>query len=499
MAARPASRRAPARTRSCSSCGCRPTTTRRSACRCRSSGRRGDDVFAFVRAGDPRRRPRARPRRAAAAPRRRRGSSSTRSEPFAVELDAETVSYFLRDLMPRLEELDVPVAAAVGVAARADAAAANLTARSEPFAQTRAGCSRPSVLASFDWRLAVGDTELTDEELRALAAAKEPVVQVDGRWHALRARRGRSARCASSSGAAGRRLVELVRAVSGLETDEAGLELGDGARSTRSLDELLAGEDARFRPRGTPAAMRHDLFPFQERGHGWLRLLGDLGIGGDPRRRHGARQDGAGDRDARLRARGGRGGGVRADARRLPDERRAAVGGGDRSASRRRCACICITAATGSRTRSCTARRTRSTSSSRRTTSRRATSRRSPTVDWDRLLLDEAQDVKNPPTKRARALRPLQARRRVAMTGTPIENRLERAVGDHGHRQPRPARLARVVRADVRAADRGREATRRRSSGCGRWCGRSSCGGRRTSPRSSSSCRRSRSRRTTAG
>jgi SNF2 family DNA or RNA helicase len=45
-------------------------------------------------------------------------------------------------------------------------------------------------------------------------------------------------------------------------------------------------------------------------------------------------------------------------------------------------------------------------------------------VDWDRLLLDEAQDIKNPATKRARALRRVRARRRVAMTGTPIENRL---------------------------------------------------------------------------
>jgi SNF2 family DNA or RNA helicase len=45
-------------------------------------------------------------------------------------------------------------------------------------------------------------------------------------------------------------------------------------------------------------------------------------------------------------------------------------------------------------------------------------------IEWDRLLLDEAQDVKNPQTKRARTLRRLRARRRMAMTGTPIENRL---------------------------------------------------------------------------
>jgi len=45
-------------------------------------------------------------------------------------------------------------------------------------------------------------------------------------------------------------------------------------------------------------------------------------------------------------------------------------------------------------------------------------------IAWDRLLLDEAQDVKNPATKRARTLRRLPARRKLAMTGTPIENRL---------------------------------------------------------------------------
>ena len=36
---------------------------------------------------------------------------------------------------------------------------------------------------------------------------------------------------------------------------------------------------ARFRSLPTPRAMRFELFPFQERGHGWLRLLGDLGVG----------------------------------------------------------------------------------------------------------------------------------------------------------------------------------------------------------------------------
>ncbi|MHC4218752.1 MAG: DEAD/DEAH box helicase [Planctomycetota bacterium] len=45
-------------------------------------------------------------------------------------------------------------------------------------------------------------------------------------------------------------------------------------------------------------------------------------------------------------------------------------------------------------------------------------------VPWRRVVLDEAQYIKNPPTRQASAIRQLRAERRVALTGTPIENRL---------------------------------------------------------------------------
>ena len=170
-----------------------------------------------------------------------------------------------------------------------------------------------------------------------------------------------------------------------------------------SLGQLLAGgDDRRFNPLGTPAAMTHPLFPFQERGHGWLRLLGDLGIGAiladdmglgktvqaiamlaSEREQYGARR-------------------IRPHARRLPDERHAPVGPRGRAF--------------------------RSFASGPRPPRRRAADRHRAArvarpsdvvitsydiatrdvdalaaVAWDRLLLDEAQDVKNPATKRARA------------------------------------------------------------------------------------------------
>jgi len=44
--------------------------------------------------------------------------------------------------------------------------------------------------------------------------------------------------------------------------------------------------------------------------------------------------------------------------------------------------------------------------------------------DWDMLILDEAQSIKNPGTRQTRAAKAVPARFRLALTGTPLENRL---------------------------------------------------------------------------
>ena len=260
-------------------------------------------------------------------------------------------------------------------------------------------------------------------ELAELAAAKEPLIRVRGRWHALRhsdverALRFLERRREGS-------VVDLVRAVSGIELEDIGLELGevtldDAARRAarrRRRPALRAARDAR---RDDPAALP---LPGAR-----ARVAADARRPRhrrDPRRRHGAREDGAGDRDAPLRAAAVRARRVRADARRLPDERGAAVGPRDgpvRTVTARPCP-----------PRRRAARRRELAEVARASdlviTSYDIATRDIDvlaTVRWDRLLLDEAQDVKNPATKRARALRRLDARRRLAMTGTPIENRLD--------------------------------------------------------------------------
>ena len=232
-------------------------------------------------------------------------------------------------------------------------------------------------------------------------------------------------RCASSrSGARGAGIVELVRAVSGLETDEAGLELGE-VTLDEMLDDLLhGGEDRHFHPLPTPTAMTYPLFPFQERGHGWLRMLGDLRLGGI------------------LADDMGLGKTVQAIAMLLSEREEA---GADAfgptlvvcpmSVARQWVAEIEKFAPSlrvhlhhGSERLSGAVARRGARESDVVVTSYDIATRDVEdlcTVAWDRLLLDEAQDVKNPATKRARALRLLPARRRLAMTGTPIENRLQ--------------------------------------------------------------------------
>lgn len=46
------------------------------------------------------------------------------------------------------------------------------------------------------------------------------------------------------------------------------------------------------------------------------------------------------------------------------------------------------------------------------------------TVEWSDLILDEAQNIKNPSAKQSQAVRRFHARNRVALTGTPVENHL---------------------------------------------------------------------------
>jgi SNF2-related domain/SNF2 Helicase protein/Helicase conserved C-terminal domain len=379
-----------------------------------------DDVFAFLRDGDPRR-DLIRQLTELDPVLAEIGIDFDAAEPDEATLDPETVRLFLRNALPALEERGIPVllpAAWVRSPARVKV---NLTASSQP-ARRASGFLSPTELARFDWRLAVGDVVLTDDELAELAAAKEPFIRVAGKWHALRRSDVERALRFLDRRRAGAGIVDLVRAVSGLETDEAGVELGEVTLDA-PLASLLEDGEQRFRSRPTPAAMQFELFPFQERGHGWLRMLGDLGVG------------------AILADDMGLGKTVQAIA--MIASEREDFGRDALGPTLVVCPMSVVKQWGAEIARFAPSLRVHLHHGTGRFTGAELTqaahnhdvvvtsydiaTRDIDTlalVTWDRLLLDEAQDVKNPATKRARALRRLPARRKVAMTGTPIENRL---------------------------------------------------------------------------
>src|SRR5690606_22451534 len=45
-------------------------------------------------------------------------------------------------------------------------------------------------------------------------------------------------------------------------------------------------------------------------------------------------------------------------------------------------------------------------------------------IEWSSISIDEAQNIKNAQTKQSRAVRKLKGKHHIALTGTPMENRL---------------------------------------------------------------------------
>jgi hypothetical protein len=339
-------------------------------------------------------------------------------EPSETELDAEDASFFLRNLRPQLEERGIPVALPHAWLQAPTRIRADLTAR---MGERTSGLLSPSAIAQFDWKLAVGDVGLDADELKALAAQQNPVVQSGGRWHALRREDVARALKFLERRSSGGGMVDLVRATSGLDTDDYGLEFGEV-----TLDEKLSGlldGDAKFKPLATPTEMKFDLFAFQERGHGWLRMLGDLGIGGV------------------LADDMGLGKTVQAIAMLLSE--REQFGRDALGPTLVVCPMSVARQWVAEVVRFAPSLRVHLHHGSDRLANEELLKKLGEVdlvvtsydiatrdvewlqlVQWDRLLLDEAQDVKNPQTRRARSLRLIPAKRRVAMTGTPIENHL---------------------------------------------------------------------------
>ncbi|WP_443217788.1 DEAD/DEAH box helicase [Saccharothrix sp. CCNWYY140] len=268
-------------------------------------------------------------------------------------------------------------------------------------------------LLDYRWDLALGDEKLTQAELSALAKAKSPLVRVRGQWVHLD--RARLAEGLAVLGSGRMTAGQVLRIAAG---DDPDLPLPVTAMHADGwLGDLLSGEaeqrlDTVEAPEGLTAVLR----PYQLRGLSWLVFLDRLGLGACLADDMGlgktvqllaleayARQHVTRPPTLLICPMSVVGNWQREAERFTPGLKVHVHHGGDRVASalRGKHDLVITTYAVATRDAAALAE-----------------------VEWDRVVLDEAQNVKNSATRQSRAVRGLPARHRVALTGTPVENRL---------------------------------------------------------------------------
>jgi hypothetical protein len=345
-------------------------------------------------------------------------------EPDHVILDGEAVVGLVRERVATLTDAGIGVLLPSWWAhKRRLGLRAKATSRRNPSGATVAGGVGMDALVSFEWKAALGDRRVTAAELRQLeaaAAAKQALVQVRGEWVELRVEDLAMVR--AHLGMAGTASVaEILRAGLGLDS----LDLADevevtGVDATGWLGALLDDAlHATVTPVRTPDGFVGRLRPYQERGVGWLAFLGRLGLGACL-----ADDMGLG-KTAQLIA------ALIADPAPGPTLVVCPVsvlGNWQRELARfAPHLSVLVHHGPDRFTRSRVsfpkrARRVDVVLTSYSLIARDA--EQLGAVGWARLALDEAQQVKNPGTAQTRAVRRLTAARRVALTGTPVENNL---------------------------------------------------------------------------
>ncbi|KAB1942658.1 ATP-dependent helicase [Micromonospora sp. ALFpr18c] len=340
--------------------------------------------------------------------------------PEAMELDVEGAHRFLSEGAPVLHAAGFGVLLPSWWQRRSARLGARLRARSRTAPGTVASVDAGvglDALVDYRWEVALGDQPLTADELAALAELKTPLVRLRGRWVELD----------PSRLAAGLRLLRSAGELTVADLLRLGLTDGDdtGAlpvlevTADGALGDLLAGAvERRLTPLDPPPGFRGTLRPYQQRGLAWLAFLRSLGLGGVL-----ADDMGLGKTVQLLALLAGDPpdagptllvcpmslvGNWQREAGRFTPELRVHVHHGAERARGAEFTAAAHGADLVLTTYSVAARDAADLAG----------------IDWHRVVVDEAQAIKNASTRQAEAVRALPARQRVAVTGTPVENRL---------------------------------------------------------------------------
>jgi len=298
-----------------------------------------------------------------------------------------------------------------------------LTARAvveSPKFQGGSGMSLEEIV-KFDWEVALGDERLSLEELEMLARLKSPLVKVRGQWVELNAEEIQAALDFWRKGATGRaRARDLVQMALGANTAVPGGIAFAGVTATGWIGDLLKQLEGRegFAETPVPDGFAGTLRPYQVRGLSWLSFLhrwglgaclaDDMGLGKTPQ-------------TLALIQRDWENNGRRPTLVVCP---MSVVGNWQKEAARFTPALPVMVHHGLTRTKGKAFQK--AAEKHALVLSSYALLHRDfeylKEVEWLGVVLDEAQNIKNPQTKQAQAARSFISDYRVALTGTPVEN-----------------------------------------------------------------------------
>ena len=275
-------------------------------------------------------------------------------------------------------------------------------------------------IAEYRYDLAIGGEPMSEAELADLAELKAPLVRVRGQWIELDAKRLAAALKVVGSGGT-MSVGDLLRIGAGVQQAPGDLPVvaveGEGW-----LGELLSGQaEHRLAPVATPAGFHGQLRPYQQRGLAWLDFLDRTCLGGVL-----ADDMGLGKTVQLLALFSREPGDGEPPAPTLLICPMSLVGNWQREAARFTPALLVHVHHGAERARGKHFADAAGASDLVITTYALATRDAAALskISWARIVVDEAQAIKNAATKQATAIRSLPARSKIAVTGTPVENRL---------------------------------------------------------------------------
>lgn len=299
-----------------------------------------------------------------------------------------------------------------------------LTARANVKAPKMQGNSGLSLdaLIQFDWEVALGKERLSFEELQALAKLKAPLIKVRGQWVLINAEEIKTALEFWKKKAAGKATVrEIIQMALGVKKILGNVTF-EGIRATGWIADLLKQFEGRrtFEELPAPQGFQGTLRPYQVRGYSWLSFLRQWGLGACL-----ADDMGLGKTIQTLAL-------IQKDWQ-LNTKRpvllicpTSVVSNWQREASRFTPELPVMVHHGIARTKGEEFRK--SAMKKAIVISSYALVHRDfetlKEVSWAGVVLDEAQNIKNPETKQAKAARAFKGDYRIALTGTPVENNI---------------------------------------------------------------------------